>query len=51
MSEIRDKHPSDETLQAYLDDAVPPRDRRRIEAHVASCARCTEDIANWRLLF
>jgi anti-sigma factor RsiW len=51
MSEARDKHPSDETLTAYLDDAVPPRDRRRIETHVASCARCTEEIANWGLLF
>jgi len=51
MSEIRDKHPSDETLQAYLDDAVSPRERRRIETHVASCARCTEEIASWSLLF
>jgi anti-sigma factor RsiW len=51
MSEPRDKHPSDETLQAYLDDVVSPRERRRIETHVASCARCTEEIAGWSLLF
>lgn len=51
MSEVRDKHPSDETLQAYLDDAVRPAERRRVEAHVASCARCTEELAGWSLLF
>jgi anti-sigma factor RsiW len=51
MSEARDKHPSDDLLQAYVDAAVSPRERRRIEAHVASCARCTEELASWSLLF
>lgn len=51
MSEARDKHPSDDLLQAYVDDAVSPRERRRIDAHVASCARCTEELASWSLLF
>jgi anti-sigma factor RsiW len=51
MSEVRDKHPSDERLQAFLDDALPAREARRIETHVASCTSCAEEVAMWRVLF
>jgi anti-sigma factor RsiW len=51
MSDIHDKHPSEDLLQAFLDGDVPSRERRRIEAHVASCTRCTEEVAGWRSLF
>ncbi|HEX6051700.1 MAG TPA: zf-HC2 domain-containing protein [Gemmatimonadaceae bacterium] len=30
----------DERLSEYLEGEVPPRDRRALEAHVASCLRC-----------
>jgi anti-sigma factor RsiW len=26
----------------YLEDALPPRDRSRLEAHLAGCPHCTE---------
>jgi anti-sigma factor RsiW len=44
-------HLSADRLQALLDDALPPRERARVEEHVAACARCTEDLEGWRLLF
>ncbi len=51
MSDIHDRHPSEDRLQAFLDGEVSSRQRRRIEDHVASCARCWEDLATWRVLF
>lgn len=51
MSDIHDKHPSEDLLQAFLDGDVPKRERRRIEEHVASCTRCSDELAHWRSLF
>lgn len=51
MSDIHDKHPNEELLQAFLDGDVPKRERRRIEEHVESCARCSDELAHWRGLF
>ena len=36
---------ADETA-AYLDDAVESRDRARIDAHLAACAQCREEIVD-----
>jgi anti-sigma factor ChrR (cupin superfamily) len=51
MSDVHDSHPSPDRLQAFLDGEVPSRERRRVEAHVASCVRCAEELAMWRGLF
>jgi len=51
MSDIHDMHPNEDLLQAFLDGDVPAGERRRIEAHVASCTRCTEELASWQVLF
>lgn len=51
MSDIHDRHPSEERLQAFLDGDVPARERRRLEKHVASCPRCSDELATWRHLF
>lgn len=51
MSDINHRHPSEDALQAFLDGGVPSRERRRIEEHLASCARCAEELATWRNLF
>lgn len=32
----------------YLDGSLPPRDRRRLEAHLAGCEHCTEYLAQMR---
>jgi anti-sigma factor RsiW len=32
----------------YLDDALAPRDRARLEAHLASCPHCSEYLAQLR---
>jgi anti-sigma factor RsiW len=41
---------SDEELSAYIDGAVSDAARARVEAHLASCARCSESIADLRSL-
>lgn len=51
MSHVQDRHPSTERLQAFLDGSVSSRERSRVEEHVASCARCAEELATWRVLF
>jgi len=30
-----------EVITAYLEDALPARDRRRLEAHLAACPYCS----------
>jgi len=30
-----------EIVTAYLEDALPARDRRRLEAHLAACPHCS----------
>jgi anti-sigma factor RsiW len=37
-----------EIVTAYLDDAMPARDRARFEAHLAACEHCTEYVAQIR---
>jgi anti-sigma factor RsiW len=32
----------------YLDDALPPRDRERLERHLAGCPHCGEYLAQLR---
>ncbi len=32
----------------YLEDALPPRDRARFEAHVEACPHCTEYLRQMR---
>ncbi len=33
----------------YLEDALPGRDRERLEAHLADCPHCTEYLAQLRV--
>ena len=33
-------------LPAYLDDALPPSDKERVEEHLAVCSRCRQDVAD-----
>ena len=51
MSNVRHNHLSTERIQAFLDGDVPSRERRRVEEHLGSCARCAEELATWRVLF
>ena len=34
-----------ELMSEYLDDVLPPRDRARLEAHLAGCPHCSEHLA------
>jgi len=45
------QHLSAEELQALLEGELPSRERARTEEHLASCARCSEELEAWRLLF
>jgi anti-sigma factor RsiW len=36
-------------MSDYLDGALPERDRRRFEAHLARCPHCTEYLAQLRI--
>lgn len=38
-------------VQAYLDDALGPPERARVEAHAADCAACGRLVATYRQLF
>jgi anti-sigma factor RsiW len=42
------QHPDAETLSAYLDDRLPPRDRAVVVAHAAGCADCRRELAELR---
>lgn len=35
-------------MAAYLDDALPPTDRSRLEGHLAGCPHCSEYLAQLR---
>ena len=35
-------------MTAYLDDALAPRERARLEAHLADCPHCTEYVTQLR---
>ena len=37
--------PGVEEITAYVDGQVSPQDRRRIEAHMLTCALCRNDVA------
>jgi anti-sigma factor RsiW len=37
-----------ELLTDYLDEALAPRDRARLEAHLADCPHCSEYLAQLR---
>ncbi|MGH7314821.1 MAG: anti-sigma factor family protein, partial [Candidatus Rokuibacteriota bacterium] len=41
-------HEAREWLSAYLDEALAPADRRRIEAHLETCAECRQELAGLR---
>ena len=36
-------------MAGYLDGALPPRDRARLEAHLADCPHCSEYLAQLRV--
>lgn len=38
-------HPADDLLAPYVDGSLPERDRAAVDAHLATCARCTRDVA------
>lgn len=38
-----------ELMAGYLDGALPPRDRARLEGHLANCPHCTEYLAQLRV--
>ncbi len=44
-------HPEAERLQALLDDALDPRERRQVEEHVRACRRCASELEAWSLVF
>jgi hypothetical protein len=44
-------HYSDESLNEYLDGALEPALRGRLEAHLANCADCTRRLDGLRVLF
>lgn len=37
-----------ERVEAYLDDVLPPEDRRRMEEHLAGCAACAAEVEEYR---
>ena len=45
------QHLSAEEVQALLEGELPARERARAEEHLDSCARCSEELDAWRLLF
>jgi len=51
MSNGSNAHVSADRLQAFLDSALPPRERSRVEGHLAACPRCAEELESWRVLF
>ena len=45
------KHPSDESLQSYLDGELSHQERRELEAHLQVCPECAAELAQLRSLF
>ncbi len=44
-------HPDEETLHACLDEALPPAERARCEAHLRSCPDCRAFVERQRVVF
>jgi len=44
-------HLSDELLNEYLDFALAPDSRARVDAHLAVCPECSARLADWQILF
>jgi hypothetical protein len=42
---LKDQHPNQDDLQAYLDQALVPNSLREVEEHLESCPACREEIA------
>lgn len=42
------QHPDDATLEQWRDDALPPDELARVEAHVSDCDRCVERVGSLR---
>jgi hypothetical protein len=38
------RHLTESDLAGYLDDDLPPEERRRVEAHLASCDECRDEV-------
>jgi anti-sigma factor RsiW len=51
MTEHPAPHLSDEMLNEYLDEALPPAAHAAAEAHLAACAACGARLAALRVLF
>ncbi len=47
----KDQHPDQDTLQAYLDQALVPGSSRKVEEHLESCPACREEIAILERMF
>jgi anti-sigma factor RsiW len=45
------QHPEDSELNEYLDGALPPGERARLEAHLAACSACKARLAELENLF
>ena len=45
---MKEIHGSEGTFQAYLDDQLSASERQQVEAHLALCTRCAEDLQTWR---
>jgi hypothetical protein len=45
---VKEIHGSEGTLQAYLDDQLSASERQQVEAHLAECVRCAEDLQTQR---
>ena len=41
-------HPNDTVLNEYVDEALDPRERREVDAHVTACAACRQLVEDFR---
>jgi hypothetical protein len=48
---LQDQHPDQDTLQAYLDQALVPGSLSEVEEHLESCPACREEIAFLEKMF
>ncbi|MCK4489938.1 MAG: zf-HC2 domain-containing protein [Anaerolineales bacterium] len=48
---LKNQHPDQDTLQAYLDQALVPGSSREVEEHLESCPACREKIAVLKKMF
>ena len=48
---LKDQHPDQDTLQAYLDQALVPGISREVEEHLESCPACREKTALLEKMF